>query len=73
MTEEEASMSAKLVVSAGPDEGKSFSLTDGASVTIGRGDMASSRLTDPPSRAPTASLTSSCSATTPIVATALVD
>src|SRR5438270_11874828 len=40
-------MSAKLVVSAGPDEGKVFSLAENATVTIGRGDTAEVRLADP--------------------------
>src|SRR5205807_1687265 len=45
--EREALMSAKLVVSAGPDEGKVFPLPEGATFTIGRGDTASIRLADP--------------------------
>ncbi len=40
-------MSARLVVSAGPDEGKEFPLPERATLTIGRGDTAQLRLTDP--------------------------
>ncbi len=39
-------MSAKLVIRAGPEEGKVFELVDGATITIGRADTATIRLTD---------------------------
>jgi pSer/pThr/pTyr-binding forkhead associated (FHA) protein len=39
-------MSAKLVVSAGPEEGKVFQLADDTTVIIGRADNAQVRLTD---------------------------
>jgi serine/threonine protein kinase len=39
-------MSAKLVVTAGPEEGRVFPLEDGTKTTIGRGDTANVRLSD---------------------------
>jgi serine/threonine protein kinase len=39
-------MSAKLVIIAGPDEGKVFPIGDNVTVTIGRGDAATIRLAD---------------------------
>ena len=44
---EQIDMPAKLVISAGPDEGKVFTLADDAAVTIGRAETANIRLTDP--------------------------
>ena len=40
-------MSAKLVISEGPDEGKVFPLAEDTAFTIGRADTANIRLTDP--------------------------
>ena len=40
-------MSAKLVITAGPDEGKSFMIEDDTEATIGRGEAATIRLNDP--------------------------
>src|SRR3954469_22049283 len=39
-------MSAKLVVIAGPDQGKTFPLAEGVTVTVGRADNAGARLGD---------------------------
>jgi pSer/pThr/pTyr-binding forkhead associated (FHA) protein len=39
-------MAASLVVIAGPDEGKVFTLADNAKLTVGRGDAAQIRLAD---------------------------
>lgn len=40
-------MGAKLLVLSGPDEKKTFPLTDDATITIGRGDTATIKLSDP--------------------------
>ncbi len=40
-------MSAKLVINAGPDEGKVFPLAEDSAFTIGRAETANIRLTDP--------------------------
>jgi hypothetical protein len=44
---EEESMSAKLLVIAGPNQGQIFELPDNVKLTIGRGDTAPVRLSDP--------------------------
>jgi pSer/pThr/pTyr-binding forkhead associated (FHA) protein len=40
-------MPAKLVVIAGPDDGKTFAIAANSAVTIGRGEAAQVRLADP--------------------------
>jgi serine/threonine protein kinase len=40
-------MLAQLVVIAGPDQGRTISLAEGQTLTIGRGEAAAARLTDP--------------------------
>jgi pSer/pThr/pTyr-binding forkhead associated (FHA) protein len=40
-------MLAQLVVISGPDQGRTFSLAEGQTLVIGRGETASARLNDP--------------------------